>query len=94
MTDWEARARLLADVNHGYWLQLNRLDKSEREACVRVARLEDELATAHEALTTYKDYYGASVAQVRHLRECTECCPRNCSGDDGFHDRCTDYPTE
>jgi len=46
-------------------------------------------------LKAYRDYYGTSPAQVRHLQACESgCCSRDCSGDDGFHDRCPDYPTE
>ncbi len=46
-------------------------------------------------LKTYRDYYGTSPAQVRHLQACVGgCCPRDCSGDDDSHDRCPDYPTE
>ncbi len=56
---------------------------------------ESALAQQSDDLLVYKDYYGTSVAQVRHLSTCVGgCCPRDCSGDDDSHDRCNDYPME
>ncbi len=60
-----------------------------------IRALESDLQKQADDLLAYRDYYGTSPAQVRHLSTCVGgCCPRDCSGDDYSHDRCPDYPTE
>ncbi len=54
------------------------------------SRLEDALAQSAQDLLAYKDYYGTSVAQVKHLAECARCYElRFVPGVP-----CPDYPTE
>lgn len=63
----------------------------------RANRAESALVAAEEKLTAYKDYYGTSPAQVKHLAECEAK-----SGDGhlpcGYWDSstrlCPDYPSE
>jgi hypothetical protein len=66
-----------------------------------ITSLEDVLAATAENLLAYRDYYGTTIAQVKHLQECTQCCSRNqCSVDTRYSQAghschpCPDYPTE
>lgn len=67
----------------------------------KVSSLEEALAVSADMLLTYKDYYGTSIAQVKHLQECellydtSDNAPFRChTSDPGFHSRCGDYPEE
>lgn len=51
------------------------------------------IAELVDIVKAYKDYYGTSPAQVRHLQTCKQCCDGNGCSCDGS-DRCSDYPTE
>lgn len=48
------------------------------------------LALSAQMLLTYKDYYGTSITQVKHLAECTECY----LGIDAEEVRCFNYPSK
>lgn len=61
-----------------------------KKAQAQIASLEDALAATTEMLLTYKDYYGTSITQVKHLQECTACY----LGIDAEEVRCFDYPAE
>ena len=51
------------------------------------------LATQGDELLAYRDYYGTSVAQVRHLSACHRCESYGQEAPDTTY-RCPDYPTE
>lgn len=51
---------------------------------------EQALAVTTDDLLVYQDYYGRSVAQVRHLRGCTGCY----LGMDPHWVHCDNYPAE
>ncbi len=81
-------------VQHTLAAQRDEVQQRVNGLAEALTNCEATLAQSAQDLVTYKDYYGTSVAQVKHLAECTECCPFHCPGDDGSHDRCYDYPTE
>lgn len=91
--DWnrerDGRLEALAECERlevSYRGAINALMKVRKER----AALEDALAASAEMLLTYKDYYGTSVAQVKHLAECVS-CPYDPTI---THHVCPDYPTE
>lgn len=80
----EAKAEC-ARLEVSYQGAIDALMKTRKER----AALEDALAESAEALLTYRDYYGTSVAQVKHLAECAVCMPPELEPS-----YCPDYPTE
>jgi hypothetical protein len=57
---------------------------------MKIVALEAHLLDAEENLLAYKDYYGTSLAQVKHLQGCPNCY----LGIDADQVRCSDYPSE
>lgn len=53
---------------------------------------EEALAVSADMLLTYKDYYGTSVAQVKHLTECGICIGERFG--QPLTNPCPDYPSE
>lgn len=51
------------------------------------------LAVQTDELAAYKDYYGTSLTQVRHLSACHRCESYGQEAPDTTY-RCPDYPTE
>lgn len=70
--------------------RIGRQDEALANLAENVAKLEETLAVAYDDLLSYKDYYGTSPAQVRHLQSCTRCLPVECMSTE----RCPDYPAE
>ena len=92
MTPEKALAFLaIAGADGNMELALAKMTKLAFNAETSVVTLESELANANEELTAYKDFYGTSVAQVKHLQECTECSEPSCC-EHGW--TCSEYPTE
>ncbi len=56
-------------------------------------RANTALAQQADDLLAYQDYYGTSVAQVRHLQGCEKCETYNLATD-VYTEHCPDYPTE
>lgn len=81
----EARIAECARLEVSYQGAIDALMKTRKER----AALEDALAASAEMLLTYKDYYGTSIAQVKHLAECAVCMPPELEPS-----YCPDYPTE
>ena len=93
----------LAEVEKRYDGSIEALIKvrKERDAWRKLAlKLTTSLEYAHIALAVqadellaYKDHYGTSVAQVRHLSACHRCESYGQEAPDTTY-RCPDYPTE
>lgn len=60
----------------------------------QIAALEAALAEYAESLLTYRDYYGTSVTQAKHLAECPRCYDVAPGEPEHMQCRCSDYPTE
>lgn len=93
-SDRDYRPTMLALVDE---LELAR-EKVERQhealanLAENVAKFEAALAVSYDDLLAYKDYYGTSPAQVRHLQSCTRCDVGSYVDKDSRP--CPDYPTE
>lgn len=70
--------------------EVDQQTKAAFENQSRILRLEEALALSAEELLTYKEYYGTSINQVRHLQECDACY----LGIDADEVRCFNYPAE
>jgi hypothetical protein len=90
MSEEEKESYDLESQISGLYQDLNFQTKVAFRNQSQIASLEDALAAATEMLLTYKDYYGTSIAQVKHLQECTDCY----LAIDAEQVRCFDYPAE
>lgn len=77
--------------NHQLGDDLTNMVVSEGRVSDMLAKAESTLATQAEELLAYKDYYGTSVNQVKHLQECGACDASRCCEASFF---CPDYPSE
>jgi len=80
--------KAFAEQQKSYEWRLANAKSAYNEFQSQVLRLESALAQQADDLLAYKDYYGTSPAQVRHLQECYDGCGHQPGP------RCPDYPTE